>query len=781
MTQLNQLGPYSSYSDASLVEIPGPDNTKFGFQYDQQTRAFYVREVALIFSGKHGSTHITTDPIPVATCATPGLLAADDKCRLDNLVGTRIGVLGFQGAGFPDDGGFLQGDIILASGSEMISLERVGNVIRFVVDIPAVFTCGNEDCLQLYWVQDETDVAAIRPPITGGKLFGTNVYGEMKIYLFPESTIVNPANPSATLNNKGFYPTFIFKRYDDGTGTNEAELDIVLKRNASGTAIVGHAFTPGATGKPEYDIFLGVDDDGNRLTFKLDGNTTTGVLGTILYNGSTITKRPAIITAYDPTVITSNLYKAQWWDIQNKETLGITFTVTNQANWDLTTNTPVLDSGNDSLLAIGQIIDVFSVQVGMANNSPVYVHYCREQPSINTGSLWTPIGAIQFGDTLTSHDGASGAATVDDKRTYDREWGIDGLHDTTLFSGGTPVSLYTSYEAKIDTSIPALAVYENPGTTNEQRRPVTIWNRADLRDAYLELHFARPSAGGSAGGAIDYPPIDILLRAPIDSFEVKYASVTGSGTIIGGVYNGFTYATLAGVKSDEVPPRGLVRVVDVGGTYDTTFAYVAVLRNTDGSAVLVMTSTSPATNANIEFFHEEYKTPALRLQFDFDGAHDIMLQPQVGILDPTSAYSSDVRTNLAGTLMPGYAVGTQCYQDGATVSGTGGITTFPAGFVIYDGSVLSQTEVFNVLQVLLLDNQLWVYWNGLLMAPNAANSGLLPSPVDISTPYYPITDVVSYGKFGVRLFPGSKLRRFIVRSKPTKFSQFSLGQLEVGG
>lgn len=338
----------ANFTDGQLVSIPGPDNSTIGYQYDKQQRAFYGRESTLLFSGKHGTNHITTDPIPSATCTTPGLMSADDKCRLDAITGTRVGVIGFAGAGFPDDGGFLSGDIILAAGNEMISIERVGNIVRFVVDIPATYSCGNEDCVQIFWVQDETDVNAIRPPINGGKISGVNSYGELKIYLFPEATIVNPADPSKVFNKKAFYPSMIFKRYDDGTGVNEGELDVTLKRNNSGTATVGWAFTPGATGKPECQWFLGVDQNNSRIAFKLDPNTTPGVLGAVLYNGHSITKKAAVITGYDPTVIQTNVYKAKWWDIQNKKTIGSEFNITNLFQWNLSDNAIVLDSTLDS-------------------------------------------------------------------------------------------------------------------------------------------------------------------------------------------------------------------------------------------------------------------------------------------------------------------------------------------------------------------------------------------------------------------------------------------------
>lgn len=778
----NKLGTHTQYTDGALVQLTGPDGTIMAYQYDNQQRSFFIREAALTFTGKHGSTHISTDPIPSATCTTPGLMAADDKCRLDAIVGTRVGVLGFQGAGFPDDGGFIQGDIILAAGNEMISLERVGQVVRFTVDVPTILSCGNEDCLQIFWVQDETDIAAIRPPVSGGRLLGENLYGELKIFLFPENTVVNPANPAATLNNKAFYPSLIFKRYDDGTGTNEGEIDLVLKRNSSGTATVGWAFTPGATGKPELQYFLGTDTDGTRIAFKFDGQSTPGMLGALLYNGTAITKRSAIITGYDTTVVTSNIYKVQWWNVHTKTAIGTEFSITNQSSWDKTNGLPILDSASDALLPIGQIVDVFSVQIGTSNGEPVYVHYCRENPTINASSLWTTLGAIQFGDTLEGIDGL--AATASDIRTYESsQWGITGLHAITLLNSGTPIEINSAYDAVIDQITPALTVSDNPGTETEYRRPVTIWNRQALRDAYLEFHFARPVPVDVTDTATKYPPMDILLRAPIDSLEVKYAYISGSGSIGTGDYAGKTYCLLSGITVEEIPPTGLIRVVNSGGSYDSTFGYVAVMKDAvTGHAAIIMDSAAPGSSDIVEIMHEDYKSPALRLQFTFLQDHDLTLQPQVGILNPTSIYnSSDTNVNdYVGAMEAGYTVGSTHWQDGSTSSGTSGITVNPEGFVCYTGTgTTGGDEVFNVLQILVVDSKCWVWWNGLLMSPNTADSAILPTPVDVTTPYFPLPDVVQYGKFGVRLFPGSKLRRFIIKSRPSKHSEFSYGQVEV--
>ena len=781
MAELNQLKTHENYLDTSLVKIPGPDGTTISYQYDEQQRAFYARESSLPFTGRHGGIHISTDPIPGATCTTPGLMSSDDKCRLDALVGTRIGVLGFTGAGFPDDGGYMDGDVILAPGSENISLERVGNVIRFVVDIPAIFNCGNEDCLQIYWIQDETDIAAIRPPVTGGRLLGTNTYGEMKIYLFPDNTVVNPASPATVLNRKGYYPTFIFKRYDDGIGINEGEIDVVLKRNDSGTATVGWAFTPGATGRPEWNVFLGLDDDNNRITFKLDGSVTNGVLGAVLYNGHVITKKSAIISGYDSTVVTSNIYKAKWWDIHSKTEIGTEFSVTNQSQWDLSTDIPVLDSATDSLLSIGQVIDVWSFKVGETNGTPAYVHYCRERPPVNTSNLWVTIGSIQFGDIL--RDDIS--APVDDLHTMESsDWGSTGINDQlNIYIADDDMVIGKNRVATIDQGIPALVVAEDEGNAADAELPVMLWHRTSLRDAYLEFHLACPEP---PPGAISYPPIDVLFRAPIDSFGRKYAKVLDIRTLAA-PYAGQVGVLIKGPGYNQWPMTGTIRTLYNSGdyAYGQSYRYTSKLlsySNTD-QVLLVMDATSaPAAGEIIELVPQQYLAPAARLQFDFDNGHDILMQPIVGTLNMATPYkASDTPINdLAGDFAAGYAVGNSHWQDGVAANNSSLISASPEGFIVYTGSGSTVEEIFNILRVKVEDNKVWIWWNDLLLSPNQTDSALLPTPVDISTPYFPITDSVQYGKFGIRLWPGAKLRRFIIRSKPVKFSEFTFGQIEVG-
>ncbi|MFA5767329.1 MAG: hypothetical protein WC919_05380, partial [Candidatus Paceibacterota bacterium] len=230
---LTKIPLHTSLVDKQWIQVSGPDDIISGFAYDAETRSLWGRDSQISQIGIHGTSHISSDPIPTATCDTMGLMAADDKCKLDALTQMRLGIVGFQGGGFPDDGGWLQGDVILAAGSEFVSIERFGNVIRWTVDSPIPLSCNVETCASIFWVQDETEVASIRPPSCAGKLPGTSSYGEMKVYLLPESMIIDPADPATSLNKKTNYPSLIFKRYDDSVAPGVAEFEMVLKRTAS--------------------------------------------------------------------------------------------------------------------------------------------------------------------------------------------------------------------------------------------------------------------------------------------------------------------------------------------------------------------------------------------------------------------------------------------------------------------------------------------------------------------------------------------------------------------
>jgi len=787
----NKLQPYSTYIDGQLVQILGPDNTNLTYQYDSQQRMFYIRESLITASNTHGATHVSQDPVPDASCNTPGLMSANDKCKLDEIVGTRLGVLGFQGAGFPDDGGWLQGDIVLAAGSEFISLERVGNVIRFIVDVPAPFTCAAEECFQVYWIQDETEANALRPPSCGGKLPNINSYGELKVYLFPESTVINPNSTYSTLGNKGDYPTFIFKRYDDGmTSANEAEVDVVLKRNENGVGVVGWAFTPGATGTPECVWYVGTDDDGNRIDFKLSGDSEPGLLGALLYKGSSITKQMGVITGYTSSVLSTNQYKAKLWDITGQAVKGDEFTVTNVLQWDLDDDTLILDSALGTVLPLGQFIDVWSINCGSTT-----CYYCKET-TINVNGLWATLGAVEFGNTIELRPEDDSAPTepsdsVNDISLIDpNEWGVTNMDDPMLVfvSDGVgtepdsviPASGQANYTFSIVNTVGAgttpdrrhLEVVDDDNGSNIQR-PIFIWHRASLRNALMEVHFSRPVE--STAGVL-FPPVDVLFRAPISTVDTKYATITDTGAFNTGQYSGMSWVQLMGVNWHDLPSRGAIKVLMFDGsfTYGQTVQYAAKLPSSAGAAIYLATNDPlPAAGTVVEILHEEYTTTAARLQFRHNiNSHDIEMQPIVGTLDMGTEYNleSTSPTDIADNFIQDFSSsedGSVYWQNGEAETTTSGITTSESGFYILNGGVVSTVEYYNVLKIMVNEGQVWMWWNNLLL------------PADTGNPYYTITDVVKYGKFGLRLWPGSKVRRVILRSKLHQFSEFSLGQLEL--
>ena len=136
-------------------------------------------------------------------------------------------------------------------------------------------------------------------------------------------------------------------------------------------------------------------------------------------------------------------------------------------------------------------------------------------------------------------------------------------------------------------------------------------------------------------------------------------------------------------------------------------------------------------------------------------------------------------------MQPGYAVSGTYIQD-ATYNGSGAIPAVnQPGFIVYDGgyglspSTTGNTEYWNELEIMQRGSQVWIWWNGLLIPPSTDASGILPTPVAVSTPYFPIVRDTPMGKFGMRMFPGCKLRRIVLRGYDRAFSEYAHGQLEL--
>jgi hypothetical protein len=819
---LSRIPASTTLQDEQFISIEGPDKLITSYQYDAAQQALYFKESQVIFPSFHGATHIAEDPVPSATCDTPGLLSADDKCKLDALLQTRMGVLGFMGAGFPDDGGWLQGDIILAAGTEFISLERIGNVVRFTVDSPIPMNCACEECTQIFWVQDETDVHAIRPPVCSGKLPGTNHYGEMKIYLLPESTIIDPTNPALALANKGNYPSLVFKRYDDSIAPGTAEYELVLKRDSVNLAQteIGWAFTPGAAGVSECVYFMGKDNDGNQMDFQLSPNVEPGLLGSLLYKGHLLTKAMAVVVDYTTTILSTNQYTCKMWDVDNHKTIGSEFVATNVWQYKFAENattganpqTQILDSTID-LLPAGTLVDIWFFKIGEVAGSPINRYYFNKKPNLNPQNLWSWTGGVQFGDSVVARDEVQAGPGSDDKtssvlqsaiRNFESsQWGLTGLDDPLLdFSvaitaGTEEAEINREHRAIIDTTIPALKVVADSNNYDDfSERPVMLWYRKELENAMISMDIGRPNSS-------DFTPIDIILRGNIDEHVNKYMKVVRTGTV-----NGLFYVQVKGVQFHDLPQFGAIRVLQPLTNHNVIFNYSRKMLNVTGSdfgaevtgggtddlfdsVILVgdhVDSYLGAAGDLVELLHQDYNNPIVRLEFGYSPATGLVeLQFKIGTLDMGLGYEEDLADDLddfVRGLSPGYAV-SAVYSQAGTYTGVGTQpVASPTNFVVFDGGAQiggNQDEYWNNLEIMLRDNQVWIWWNQLLVPPSTSLSAGLTTPVNIDTPYFSIAtdDNKPYGKIGARMWPGAMVRRISVKSQLHNFSEFAYGQLQI--
>jgi len=827
---VTSIPPHTSLVDDQFIQIEGPDGILTGYHYDTQQRALYFKESQVIFPSFHGATHVAEDPVPNATCDTPGLMAADDKCKLDALLQTRIGVLGFQGAGFADDGGWMSGDIMLAAGTDFISLERIGNVIRFTVDSPTPLICNCESCQQIFFVQDETDTISIRPPTCSGKLPGINSYGELKVYVFPESTIVDTNNAAASLNNKGKFPSLIFKRYDDSITPGMAELDIVLKRDTNNLlqTEIGWAFTPGAAGVAQSVWFMGKDNDGNQIRFDLSPEADADLLGAILYKGHSITKQMGVIVDFTSTILSTNQYSVRMWNVNNQAVVGNVFTAKNVWQYSNPENafsgnnakTLLLD-GSIDILPIGTLVDLWSFKVGEISGEPINRYYFSKKPSLNPNYMWSWVDAIQFGDVAIARqevqpgDGSEdkdSAVQVSAIRDFEKNsWGLTGFDDPVLdfdivATAGTEESdISAQHRAVIDTSIPALKVVPSVvALDNFSERPVWLWNKANICNALVRLDIGRPSSSL-------FTPYDVVLRGTIDEHVSTYMRIIDKG-IVGGLH----FIRVCGVHFNDLPPFGDLRILypydnqNLVYHYNRKFMFPSYNSGTAGTVGTEITAgvnefycdsiTLAGGNASnveypgnvgdvVELLHQEYSSPVVRLEFNYtDSTGLVELQFKVGTLDMSLPYENDAANNdlddYVRGLTPGYAV-SAVYSQAGTFTGVGTRPdSTPDDFVVYDGGAQaggSASEYWNRLEIMLRDNQVWIWWNSLLIPPSSTLSAGLPTPTAISTPYFTIEsdDNKPSGKTGLRLWPGSTVRRMDVRTQLTTYSEFTHGQLEI--
>lgn len=597
-----QIGIPKSESvvDRQFIEIPGPDGITQSYQYDKETNTMIRKDSQIIIPSTHGATHLESDPIPESSQFLRGLMSASDKAKLDALSQTRLGVLGFQGAGFPDDGGFLQGDIILAAGSEFISLERVGNVVRFTVDTP-IPLCNCEECATIYWIQDESESQSIRPPSCNGIMPSISGYGEMKVYAYPESSIFNPNKPNDFYDKKSTVPSLIFKRYENGNVTNTAEYHLTLKRREDTTTNVGWSMTPGPAMVPECTWFMGSDEEGRQIKFELMPESEPGLLGALLYNGHTITRRNAVITGYNSNVLDTNLYKVKMWSISDSKTLGDEFEAqnvwkyNNPENGDIST-TLILDK-TVQLLDVGEVIELYQFEISNINGKRVFKSYFNKRPQLNPQNVWSFSNGVRFGDLHEQRDtsnhqigivgtGTEAEAAIDDVadiRIFENDrWGITNLENNLLLSNDGYINSQDDYEpggtlinnrlqATVDYKLPAMIVKE-----------VTRDNRGDLNgDGVIDnddLNIMMASMNQSEGDDCYNSDADLNNDGVVDVRDLAILAtnmhIDATGTSDRPVwlwdrqnYDNFLMKTKIGLPTEEMenfPPIDII----VGGPID---------------------------------------------------------------------------------------------------------------------------------------------------------------------------------------------------------------------
>ncbi len=360
------------------------------------------------------------------------------------------------------------------------------------------------------------------------------------------------------------------------------------------------------------------------------------------------------------------------------------------------------------------------------------------------------------------------------------------------------IALNDQFVANIDSTIPGLQVLEsNP--TDDTERPVFVWHRSNHRNTYSKFLIGQPSDN-------KYPPYDILLRAPIDHLDDQYVRVLRKGTFTTGPHDGSNFVIVKGAHFRDLPQSGHLRVLN-GSESGQNWKYFnkAPFWGPDADAIILIGDSvtsfpisdpsttltnddQPGITQICQVLHQEYSAPCVRLEFSVNetvGSESVQVQFKVGTLDMAAAYElndSEADDNLVRGLAAGYAVSDIHTQNGF-ITDSESPTASPEGFICYKGGFKtgagSTDQLWNVLEIMHRDDQVWIWWNGLLVPPDTAASAALADPVAISTPYFTVEDASEMGKVGMRLWPGTKVRSVDVHNQIIPFSEFTYGQVEI--
>ncbi len=371
------------------------------------------------------------------------------------------------------------------------------------------------------------------------------------------------------------------------------------------------------------------------------------------------------------------------------------------------------------------------------------------------------------------------------------------------------------FVANIDSSRPALVV-ENSAPDADRELPVFLWHRGSHKNVYIKAKIGMPESS-------QFPPIDILLRAPVDSFDDVFMQVISRGSLSSGPLAGRPFIKVSGVSFKDLPKTGTLRVLT--GIYrDTTWKYdykIAFGSSVNGDGLILVgqpgygftfdedfvpgdsdenptsnptetpSDTIPDKTTIVQLLRHDYTSPCLRIESSVNtntGAESVQMQFKAGILDMSEPYELNLtspKDNYVRGLRPGEFTVSRIYtQDGFIETGVETPASTPSGFVVYKGGTLpspvnGRTELQNELEIIYKENHLWVYWNGLLITPDAASSAALAEPVAVNTPYFPVESDLAVGKVAFRLWPGAVIREIEIRDQIALASEYMHGQVEL--
>jgi hypothetical protein len=188
--------------------------------------------------------------------------------------------------------------------------------------------------------------------------------------------------------------------------------------------------------------------------------------------------------------------------------------------------------------------------------------------------------------------------------------------------------------------------------------------------------------------------------------------------------------------------------------------------------------------------HADFNVAAARLEFsvnDLEGSEAVQMQLRVGLLDMSVPYEYDEEVTIADDLIKGfrpgqYAVSRWFTQNGFWTGPDSDVSGSPEQFIVYQGGWISDTQQqWNILELMVRDDQLWAWWNGIILAPDPFENSQLPVPVPVDTPYFDISAFPTYGKYGLRMWPGAKIRSVEIRDQNMLANELLHGQLEIVG